>query len=187
MNCKGDCLVSTDLPDRTDAMHPKWTSKPDELAHAGDPADGYWDDPLPPISSSDGRYGLLHRDLIWDCLGPAGDCEPLSHEDEKPATGFDRDDRHLPVAMRVAVRGSELTDEMDFDRIDPAYVASMGLQPSEPGPEPEQKSAAGAEQAPLAAASTCRIPPTSPVVVENEPAAADDNWWSHPDDERIDF
>jgi hypothetical protein len=179
MNCRGDCLVFTDLPESSEAMDPEWTPEPDEVAQPGDTADLSWDDPPPPVSSSDGRYGLLHRDLIWDCLGPAGDQDPARKD-----TPGDREDRYLPAAMSFAHGASEVTDEMDFDSIDPAYVASMGLQPSEPEPEPG--SVPESEPAPLSTGRTGRNPPMSPVVVDSEPVAEDDNWWSHPDDEWAD-
>jgi len=134
-----------------------------------------WDDALPPIFTSDGRYGLLHRDLIWDCLGPGEDGSLAPGPDQREP-GVDRDDRYLLHAMPITERDSRVAEDMDFDAIDPAFVASMGLQPSAPE----------SEDAPESSASADGNRPVSPVVVENTPVATDDQWWLHPDDERID-
>ena len=111
MSCQGDCLVSTDPPEPT-ASDDAETRVEDETL--------LWDERLPPIWSSDGRYGLLHRDLIWDRLG--------SYETGSRPTGVADPDEHFLLATIPANDADGLvTDDMDFDAIDPAFVESMGF------------------------------------------------------------
>lgn len=106
MSCQGDCLVSTDPPEPT-ASDDAETRVEDETL--------LWDERLPPIWSSDGRYGLLHRDLIWDRLG--------SYETGSRPTGVADPDEHFLLATIPANDADGLvTDDMDFDAIDPAFV-----------------------------------------------------------------
>ena len=167
--------MSTDTANPNDDDGPALTAEP-AGNRLSDNNTGWlhWDNVLPPISTPDGRYGLLHRDLIWDCLGP-GEDEALTPEPAQPESGVDRDDHYLLDAIPLTERDPGVVDDMDFGGIDPAYVASMGLQPS----------VSEAEGPPGIASAADGKRPESPVVVENAPVADDDKWWLHPDDERI--
>ncbi|MCB1775083.1 MAG: hypothetical protein KDI88_15820 [Gammaproteobacteria bacterium] len=139
----------------------------DDAASPGEsPETAAWNEAFTLGDSPDGRYGLLHRDLIWECLAPG-------HAESAAAGVSDSDGHFLIASAPMDDGGGTVPDEVDFDAVDPAYIESMSLQPADPVDE---------ACSPAVAHKVSRHP-VSPVVVEHRPAADDDRWWWHPDDD----